>query len=282
MNIRERIAAAEAKVDIAKLKKQATAPFRVDIANGTYTCKPVKAEVAETSTGKLVWRTSWLVVDGSEGDGKTLPKSQFMSDEQGLERALRDCAALGYDVGDDSFSLSDSLEEICEELVEKEPEVKIRVSTAKDKEDPTKEYQNFDIKSTTWPEDDDEPEVAPAPAKPVAPAKPAAPAAKAPEPVAPAGRRRGRPTAVEAQAKIAAAAAPDEEEDEPGPPTAEVEEEEDPEIGQGSIVEFTFKGEKVQGTVLEFLEEDTLMRVDLGAGRVVKGKVENITGVIKS
>lgn len=294
-SIAERLKAAQAKYDVAAIKKKATSPYRVDIPDGTYLCKPSTATVTlEGATGKEkpVWKIAFIVNEGTEHDGKQLNWRQFLDTETGLEIAYRTCAQLGFDVAEEGFTLEDNLEEICDLLMNWEPEIKVQVKTNKDKDDPTIEYQNFNVRGqATWPEDMDEDDAAATSKK--AKAEPAAAATSkksvaqvvSPEEVPATKRGRGRPRKAAEQA-VAAAAPADEDEDETPPPTEDVTEDEDEDEDEdevdmvvGSTITGTFKEETLKGKVLEILEDESKVRVDVGGGRVVKIKFDNITEV---
>jgi len=297
MTFKERLAQAEAKANIQEVKKRASTPFWVDIENGVYTCTPVKAECTVTDNNIPIWRLGFLVSDGSEGDGKTLPVRIAMDTEERLERAYRVVAALGYDIADEDFSLADSLDGINEELLEKQPDVKIRVSTTVGKEgtdNAGKTFQNFDIQQSDWGEEGESEEVPETPA-PKPAAKPAAAPAKAgkaaakpepkPEPKPAAKAGKGRVTAAE---KTIAAAAVDDDEEEPEVAADDTEEGDDEaEIDIDSTVRFTFKGEEVVGVIKDFVFADgdaddapSKFKAKVEGRGLLTTKLENIMEVI--
>jgi hypothetical protein len=287
----------------AAREKAASNRFIVDVPDGVYDTTPVKGGLSESQNGILGLSWGFLVNDSSPSSGKTLnfyrmvdnPKDAART-EQSQEQLARDFAALGFDM--DEFDLADNLEEAVEEVLTAKPDVRVKVVTTT-KEGKT--YQNFYFQDAKWPdgdsedsgesdgesddEDEEEQEEAAAPEPESTPT--------------PVRRGRGRPRkdasappAKPPASKKTAKAAPEpepESEEEEEEEVEETEEEESGEIDTGSVIAFTFNGEKLEGEVRDMTyapdDPDRIVKLKVrvkDTTRVVSVKAENVTAVLKS
>lgn len=218
-----------------------------NIEDGRYKAKITGAEgplEAQTS-GRLQAVLSYKILDG-EFKGESIKSFPNLENEVGLSILIRDLNKLGYEVED-----FDDIEQALEELNEEAPNVRITVKTKN-------EFQNVSIDKLLDKDDVEEEEEDDDDSDSDGEAEPE------------------EEEEAESEAEEEEEEEVEEEPEEEPEVEEEVEEEEEElELEEGSSVGIKIKGEKMNGTILEIVDEETV-RVKADNGKTYKLNVEKL------